>query len=472
MNPPPTSQPMPKARTLGELKATEYLALSTRDEMRRNLVRRLRAGEKLFPSVWGYDETVIPQLTNALVAGHNIIFLGERGQAKTRLIRSLTALLDEWIPIVKGSEVNDSPFAPISREARERIAREGDRAEITWLHRDERYGEKLATPDVTTADLIGEIDPVRVAEGRYLADERTIHFGLIPRSNRGIFAINELPDLPEKVQVSLFNLLEERDLQIKGYKIRLPLDVVVVATANPEDYTNRGRIITPLKDRYDALIRTHYPKERSLEIAIMESERRFVGQAAPLRVPEFMKKIVAEFTSQARLHPGIDQRSGVSVRLTISNYESLLANAEQRAILREEKEIVPRITDLRAILPSTLGKLELEYTGEDQKEEDVIEKLLQKAVHQVFSEYFTVDELSEIVGAFHEGWGVEVSDEMPSAEYAQGIDQIRGLRSAVAKLAPEPSPGLVASAIEFVLEGLHLHNKLNKEAKGGSVVYR
>ena len=467
-------QPMPTQKTLGELKASEYQALPIREEMRRNLIRKLRAGERLFPGVYGYDETVVPQLVNAVLAGHNILLLGERGQAKTRIIRSLTSLLDEWIPVIAESEVNDSPFDPISSDGKERLAKEADQLPIAWVSREERYAEKLATPDVSTADLIGEIDPIRVAEGRYLADERTIHFGLIPRTNRGIFAINELPDLPEKVQVALFNVLEERDVQIKGYKVRLPLDVVVVATANPEDYTNRGRIITPLKDRYDALIRTHYPRERALEEQVIEGERHDLNvPGMAQKVPEFMRKIVAELTGQARRSPAIDQRSGVSVRVSIANYESMLANAERRAILCDESEIVPRISDLRALIASTMGKVELEYTGEDTSEADVIGELIQKAVHTVFNETFKPQELTEVVTAFNEGWGVEVSDEMPSAEYMQGVDQIKGLRAAVAKLlGKDDSPGLVASAIEFILEGLHLSNKLNKELKDGSVVYR
>ena len=468
------AQPMPTQKTLGELKASEYQAAPIREEMRRNLIRKLRAREKLFPGVYGYEETVVPQLVNAVLAGHNILLLGERGQAKTRIIRSLTSLLDEWIPVIAGSEVNDSPFDPISSDGRERLSKEGDKLAIAWVSREERYAEKLATPDVSTADLIGEIDPIRVAEGRYLADERTIHFGLIPRTNRGIFAINELPDLPEKVQVALFNVLEERDVQIKGYKVRLPLDVMVVATANPEDYTNRGRIITPLKDRYDALIRTHYPRERSLEEQVIEGERHELSvPGMTQKVPEFMRKIVAELTGQARRSPAIDQRSGVSVRVSIANFESLLANAERRAILCEETEIVPRISDLRALVPSTMGKVELEYTGEEMSESELIGELLQKAIHTVFNETFKPQDLTEVVTAFNEGWGVEVSDEMPSAEYQQGVDQIKGLRAAVAKLVgKDDSPGLTASAIEFILEGLHLSNKLNKEIKDGSVVYR
>lgn len=467
-------QPMPTQKTLGELKASEYQALPIREEMRRNLIRKLRAGERLFPGVYGYDETVVPQLVNAILAGHNILLLGERGQAKTRIIRSLTSLLDEWIPVIEGSEVNDSPFDPISSDGKDQLTKEADKLPIAWVSREERYAEKLATPDVSTADLIGEIDPIRVAEGRYLADERTIHFGLIPRTNRGIFAINELPDLPEKVQVALFNVLEERDVQIKGYKVRLPLDVVVVATANPEDYTNRGRIITPLKDRYDALIRTHYPRERALEEQVIEGERHDLAvPGMAQKVPEFMRKIVAELTSQARRSPAIDQRSGVSVRVSIANYESMLANAERRAILCDESEIVPRISDLRALIASTMGKVELEYTGEETSEAEIIGELIQKAVHTVFNETFKPQELTEVVTAFNEGWGVEVSDEMPSAEYMQGVDQIKGLRAAVAKLlGKDDSPGLVACAIEFILEGLHLSNKLNKELKDGSVVYR
>ncbi len=461
-----------RPRTLGELKASEYPALPVRDEMRKNLIRKLRAGERIFPWLQGFEETVVPQLVNAILAGHDIILLGERGQAKSRILRALPTLLDDEIPAVKGSEIADSPFAPVSLEARERVAKDGDRTEIEWIGRDRRYGEKLATPDVTTADLIGEIDPVKVAEGRYLADERTIHYGLVPRCNRGIFAINELPDLPEKVQVALFNVLEERDIQIKGYRIRLPLDIIVVATANPEDYTNRGRIITPLKDRYEALVRTHYPQDRATESAIIDAEAaRPPAGALKAVIPLYMRDIVAEFSRQARTHPMIDQRSGVSVRLSIANYETLAAAAEKRALLGGEETAVPRISDLGSLASSSIGKLEFEYKGEDGDPVDVFNKIMAKAVHQVFAEHFQTDELQEVIASFRQGWGVEVSDQMPSAEYVQGLDEIKGLKAAVARLAPQ-SPGETAAAVEFIFEGLHLHGKLNKEQTRKGTVYK
>ncbi|HUJ77068.1 MAG TPA: AAA family ATPase, partial [bacterium] len=355
---------MPKARTLGELKQSGYQPLSLREEMRKNLIAVLESGTTLLPEIVGYEDSVVPQIENAILAGHDMILLGERGQGKTRIIRALVGLLDEWVPIIRGSEVNDSPFAPISRYGQDLLAAHGDKLEIAWLHRSERYGEKLATPDTTTAELIGEVDPVKVAEGRYLSDELTIHYGLIPRTNRGVFAINELPDLPEKVQVSLFNVLEERDIQIKGYRLRLPLDMLVVATANPEDYTSRGRIITPLKDRYSAHIRTHYPKEREVEVSIIDQEcARFERRGRPLIVPSFMKDIIAEITFQARGSADVNQVSGVSVRMSINNLESLISNAEKRAIRNREPEIVPRLSDLEAILATTDGKLEMEYGG-------------------------------------------------------------------------------------------------------------
>src|SRR5207253_4328417 len=326
--------------------------------MRKNLVRKIKAGETLFPRIIGYDGSVIPQIENAVLSGQDVVFLGERGQAKSRLIRSLVALLDDEIPVVDGCEINDSPYAPICRACRDRVAAQGDGVPVRWINPDERYSEKLATPDTSIADLIGEVDPIKVAEGRYLADEETIHYGLVPRTHRGIFAINELPDLTEKVQVGLFNLMEEKDVQIKGYKIRLPLDVVIVASANPEDYTSRGRIITPLKDRFDVQIRTHYPRTIEDEIAIMEQEMPvFDREAAAVRIPDFMKEIVAHLTFEARGSNEINQSSGVSVRVTINNYESLLSNAEKRSVRLGEREIVPRLTDLHSILASTAGKV-------------------------------------------------------------------------------------------------------------------
>ena len=458
--------------TFGDLKAAGYRRRTVREELRDNLIRALESGESLFPGILGYETTVLPQVENAILSGHDMIYLGERGQGKTRLIRSLVRLLDEWIPIVKGSEVHDDPFAPISRHGLQLIAEHGDGTEIDWVRRDWRYAEKLATPDTTAAELIGEIDPIKVAEGRYLSDELTIHYGMIPRANRGIFAINELPDLAEKVQVSLFNILEERDIQIKGYKIRLPLDVLVVASANPEDYTSRGRIITPLKDRYSAHIRTHYPQERGVEIAVVAQEAA-VAQRNDRKViiPPFLQQIIAEITFQARRSPDVNQVSGVSVRMSINNMESLVSNAEKRAIRFKEIEIVPRISDLVAIIATTDGKLELEYGAGDESQEQVIERLIQKAVLAVFDEYIHVEELDMLLATFQDGWWVEVSDILPAENYVKHLSQVRGLKQGIERLNIGESHGEMAAAIEFILEGLHLHNKLNREVREDRIVY-
>src|SRR4249920_3583866 len=344
---------MSRPATLGQLRESGWQSVPVKEEIRRNAIAKIQAGEALFPVVLGYEDTVLPQLENALLAGHDVIFLGERGQAKTRMIRSLTNLLDEWMPIVAGSEINDDPYAPVSHHARLLVAERSAETPIEWVHRDRRFGEKLATPDTSIADLIGEVDPIKVAEGRYLSDELTIHYGLVPRTNRGIFAINELPDLAERIQVGLLNVLEERDVQIRGYKIRLPLDVMLVASANPEDYTNRGRIITPLKDRFGSQIRTHYPLDIETEMQVIEQETRpLVSAGLVVAVPEFMTEIVAEITQQARQSPHVNQRSGVSARLSIANYETLVANAARRALANGEREVVPRVSDLAALAAS------------------------------------------------------------------------------------------------------------------------
>jgi magnesium chelatase subunit I len=462
----------PALRTLKELKTSGYKPLTVREELRKNVIARLQTGQRLLPGIVGYDDTVVPKIENAVLAGHDMILLGERGQGKTRIIRALVGLLDEWLPVIRGSEVNDNPFAPISRLGRDLLAQHGDNVEIDWIHRSQRYGEKLATPDTTAAELIGEIDPIKVAEGRYLSDELTIHYGLIPRSNRGLFAINELPDLAEKVQVSLFNILEERDVQIKGYRIRLPLDVLVVATANPEDYTSRGRIITPLKDRYSAHVRTHYPAGRATEVAIMEQEiHPFDRAGRVVIVPGFIKDIIAEVTFQARQSPDISQVSGVSVRMSINNLESLIGNAEKRAIRTNEREIVPRVSDLAAIGATTDGKLELEYGGQEKAASQVIQKLIQKAVLVVFGERLKLEELDLLVSSFQEGWWVEVSDALPAAHYLPILSTVKGLKQGIARLNVGESPGEMASAIELILEGLHLNNKLNKDTLDGKVIY-
>jgi magnesium chelatase subunit I len=459
-------------RTLGDLERAGYRTAPVRIEMRNNLLRLLRDKSAILPGIVGYDDTVLPEIENGVLAGHHIILLGERGQAKSRLIRALALLLDEFVPAVADCELNDDPFAPICARCVKLIAEQAGATPIVWIDRDHRYAEKLATPDVSVADLIGEIDPIKVAEGRYLADTETIHYGLIPRVNRGIFAINELPDLTEKVQVGLFNLMEEKDVQIKGYKIRLPVDVVFVASANPEDYTSRGRIITPLKDRFDVQIRTHYPKTIEHEIAIMEQECGYPLRAEmPLRVPQFLKEILAQITFEARASNEINQSSGVSVRVTINNFETLISNAEKRAVVNADQEIVPRVSDLHALYPATAGKLELEYAGEDKKEADLIERLVNRAVLKVFDRYVKVEELKTIIVYFEQGWGVEVSDRSPASDYLDALREVPGLRDAVNRLGAFETPGLMATASEFIFEGLHLHQKLNKERRGGRFAY-
>jgi magnesium chelatase subunit I len=457
---------------VGELRAAGWTPRSVREELRANLLERLRSGKPLCEGVIGYDESVLPALENALLCGHDLIFLGERGQAKSRMIRSLVGLLDEWIPEIAGSEIHDDPFAPVSARGRALVAEHGARCEIAWLHRDDRYVEKLATPDVSIADLIGDVDPVKVAEGRSLADELTIHFGLVPRTHRGIFCINELPDLTEKVQVGLFNVMEERDVQVKGYRVRLPLDVFVVASANPEDYTSRGRIITPLKDRYKAQIRTHYPRTRELELAIVRQEARAPAvDGIALYVPPFMEEIVGELTFQARGSPDVNQSSGVSVRMSIANYETLAASALRRALRRGEPEAVPRISDLEALDASTRGKLELEYAGVERSESELIRELVKRASKRVFDERVPLDSLAEVVSRFDEGWQVEVSASMLSREVLAGLEQLTGLREAALPLAGGDSPARLAAAIEFLLEGLHLSNRLNKQAREDGALY-
>jgi magnesium chelatase subunit I len=463
---------MSKPKTLGELKQSGYKPMSVKAEMRKNLIRKMLDREPLFPGIYGFEETVIPQIQNAILAGQDMIFLGERGQAKTRIIRSLITLLDPWVPYVEGSEINDDPLEPISQHAKDLIAKHGDATPIAWLPREDRYGEKLATPDVTTPELIGEVDPIKVAEGRYLSDELVIHYGLVPRTNRGIFCINELPDLSEKLQVGLFNIMQERDVQIRGFLVRLPLDICVVASANPEDYTNRGRIITPLKDRYGAEVRTHYPKQIGVEIDIMEAECSplLSSDGYKITVPQFMKEIVAETTALAREHADINQRSGVSVRMSIANYETMISNALRRTLLLREDEVVPRISDLSAMLSSSSGKIELE-TVEEGKEGEIVEELTKKAVQKVFNRYAKAEDFTEFLSNFKDGHSLEVSDTMPTALYARHSKAVSGLSIAIDRLADGSTPGTVASALEFILEGLHLNKKLNKKTLEGEISY-
>ncbi|MFP6816977.1 MAG: sigma 54-interacting transcriptional regulator [Pseudomonadales bacterium] len=457
-------------QTFGELKSSGYQLLPVKAEIRRNVIAKLRSRETLFPGIMGFDDTVIPQLTNAILGSQDIILLGERGQAKSRIVRSLINLLDEWTPVLLGTEIPENPFQPITAQGKPIVEEQGDSAPIKWLHRADRYAEKLATPDITIADLIGEVDPIKVAEGRYLSDELTLHYGLVPRVNRGIFAINELPDLSERIQVGLLNLLEERDIQIRGHKIRLPLDVLVIATANPEDYTNRGRIITPLKDRYGAQIRTHYPDDIDQEVAIMEQEASIADMGDyRVEVLSFMKEVIAEITHQARRSPDINQRSGVSVRTSIADYEALVANAFRRALRLDETEVVPRISDLAFVLPSFQGKVEFEAMEEGQ-EDKITQRIFQGAMKSVFDRYYDVNDLESIAMAFNDGLTVNVGEGVAAGDYTAIGEQIPGLMD----VFPDRngvSDGVRAATIEFILEGLHLHKLLNKSDNRGATTY-
>ena len=458
-------------RTIGDLRSSGYAVRPVREEIRDNLIKRIRSEQTVFPGIIGFEDSVIPQLENAILAGQDVILLGERGQAKSRLIRGLVNLLDEYIPCIAGSEINDDPFNPISQACRTRVAEEGDATPIEWLHRDDRYSEKLATPDISIADLIGEIDPIKVAEGHYLSDELAIHYGLVPRTNRGIFCINELPDLAERIQVGLFNLMEERDVQIKGYRIRLPLDVYVVSTANPEDYTNRGRIVTPLKDRYGSQIHTHYPRDPRDEIAIMDQERNRFPNEDKLVVPDYMKNILAEITAQARLSSEINQRSGVSVRVSIANYETAISNAVRRSIVNGEEWACPRVSDLSYIVASFAGKIELE-TFEEGRESRVTDDLTRRAVLRLFGATFDLDELEDVIQAFDLGGIAVTGSEHPAAEYPSMVAAIDGMTAAVNKLTGgDARPEVVAAAAEFILEGLHLSRRLNCDRSGDGYRY-
>ena len=459
--------------TIGELVASGWVSRPVKDELRANAIARIVAGQPLFPKVLGYEDTVLPQLENALLAGHDVIFLGERGQAKTRMIRALVELLDEWMPIVAGSEINDDPTAPVSRYAKDLVAELGDDTRIDWVHRSARYGEKLATPDTSIADLIGEVDPIKVAEGRYLSDELTLHYGLVPRTNRGIFAINELPDLAERIQVGLLNVLEERDVQVRGYKIQLPLDVLLVASANPEAYTNRGRLITPLKDRFGSQLRTHYPLDVETEVAIIQQEAVLPTAAGiAIHVPDAMTDIIATLSQLARQSPHINQRSGVSVRLSVSNQEALVANAMRRALRAGESEVVPRISDLDALAASTSGKVEIESL-EDGREGQIIDHLVRSAILTVFRERVRPESLLAIVEGFEGREPVETGEDISSSSYVGLCESLPALAQVVTELVDEPSsPARVASAVELILEGLHLSKRLNKDAVGARAQYR
>jgi len=429
------------------------------------LIAKLRADEPIFDGIVGYEDTVLPGLERAILAGHDVIILGERGQAKTRMIRSLVNLLDEQMPIVAGCEINDSPFNPICASCRALVEGKGDETPVEWIGRDRRYAEKLATPDASVADLIGDVDPIRVAEGRYLGDEMTIHFGLVPRTHRGIFSINELPDLPSRIQVALLNILEERDVQIRGYKIRLPIDIVLIASANPEDYTNRGRIITPLKDRFGSEVRTHYPEHIEDEIEIMEQEAHAPPSSIPVRVPVFLTEVLAEFTRQVRRSPHVNQRSGVSVRFSIGNREVLAASSVRRAMRSGEPEAVPRVADLPAVQQSSMGRVEFE-TFEEGREPEIMERMLKQATLEVFRRRLGGFDFTALVKRFdEEGLEVLSGDLTPAQDVLKQVGTVKGLAQLMKRLGVEDeSPAHAASALEFALEGLHLSRRLNKHA--------
>ena len=458
--------------TLGALRASGYESISVRDELRRNLEVRLAEGRAVTSVVLGFEDTVLPQLETALLAGHDIILLGERGQAKTRMIRSLVELLDEWMPIVAGSDVRDDPYAPISAHGIDLVRERGDDTPIAWVHRSQRFAEKLASPDTSMADLIGEVDPIKVAGGLYLDDPRALSYGLVPKSNRGIFAINELPDLAERIQVGLLNVLEERDVQIRGHLVRLELDVLVVATANPEDYTNRGRLITPLKDRFGSQIRTHYPFEITTEIAIMHQEAHLPPSPKEIRVPWFIDDIVARVSHVARKSHVISQRSGVSVRLSIANYETVIASALRRTLRTGDATVVPRVSDLSAVVQSTQGKIEFD-TMDDNDADQVIAALVGLAVRQCFAEHVLLEEAPDIVEAFNNEVVVHTGDDLPDADYLKVLAAMPALEAPARRVAgPQASDGEMASAAEFVLEGLYLTKRLAKDASGARALYR
>ena len=463
----------PRPASLGALRASGYRPRSVKQELRANLMAALAADEPVFAGIVGYEHSVIPAIENAILAGQDFVLLGERGQAKTRLARSLVRLLDEAVPVVAGSELNEDPLDPILETTRQRIAAEGDATPIAWLPPDRRYGEKLATPDITIADLIGEVDPIKVAEGRYLSDASTIAFGLIPRTNRGIFTLNELPDLAERIQVGLLNILEERDVQVRGHNLRLPLDLFFVASANPEDYTSRGRIITPLKDRMGSQIRTHYPRTIEHELRIMAQERaRFDDADLTMDEPDFMLEVVAELSHLARRASEVSQRSGVSVRVSISNLETLLANAVRRAVRLGEASAAPRVSDLGALIPSTIGKLELESLSDEIPEERVVDRLLGRAIHDVFGRRVDIDSLAQVVEAFEAGLVIRTGESVPSRDYVRWMRETPGMPEAVGRLGVGESPAAVASGVEFLLEGLHLHRRLNKDRASTGGLYR
>jgi magnesium chelatase subunit I len=477
----------PETTTLGELRASGHVHRVVKAEIRQNLIARLAAGLPSLPGIVGFDDTVVPEVERALLAGHDLVLLGERGQGKTRLIRTLTGLLDEWTPVIAGSELNEHPYAPITPASRRLAATLGDELPVTWKHRSERYGEKLATPDTSVGDLIGDVDPIKVAEGRSLGDPETVHYGLVPRTNRGIFAVNELPDLAERIQVAMLNVLEERDIQVRGYQLRLPLDLLLVASANPEDYTNRGRIITPLKDRFGAEIRTHYPIDLGDELQLIAQEAAVLwedgdqhgGEAtshgAPL-VPSHLLEVVARFARNVRDAPQVDQRSGVSARFAIAAVETVAASAVRRAAINGEPVAVARISDLPAIVPASRGKVEFEDTDEG-REFEVLEHLLRRAIAETGRARLAGLDLRPLQQKFDSGLLVESGDTVSADKLLEQLGTIPGLAALLERLEPDSvhegpaTVGIAAAAVEFALEGLYLNKRLAKESAGNRTVY-
>jgi magnesium chelatase subunit I len=485
---------MTSPTTIGELRASGYQVLPVKEEIRKNLVGKLKRNEPLFPGIIGFEETVVPAIVNAILAKHDLMLLGLRGQAKSRIVRALPSLLDELIPIIKGCQINDNPYAPVCKRCTDLVRECGDRTEIEWLHRDARLGEKLATPDVTIADLIGDIDPIKAAAQRlHYSHEGAIHFGIIPRTNRGIFAINELPDLQPRIQVGLFNILEEKDIQIRGFNVRIPLDILIVFTANPEDYTNRGNIITPLKDRIDSQIFTHYPRTVEDAIRITDQEALTARAGREVVIPRYFKEIIEQIAFEARKSEFVDQKSGVSARMTIAAMENLVSNAERRAILTDDTVLVPRICDLPHVLPGMTGKIELVFEGEQEGPMKVGRALVGKAVREVFKQYFPDPlqrkpsrprqaegqpredtEYGTVTSWFESGNKIEVADDMPIKAYFAELDKVKGLREITRKHMKISAEDIyaLASAMEFTLDGLHQFSKIAKYEMDHGVEYK
>jgi magnesium chelatase subunit I len=457
----------PGPATLGQLRSDGYEPRGVKDELRANLLARLRSGETAFPGIVGFDDSVLPELEGAILAGHDLVLLGERGQGKTRLMRTLVTLLDEWSPEVSGCEIHDDPFAPVCVRCRALATELGDDLPVSWRHRDDRYTEKLATPDTSVGDLIGDVDPVKVAQGRTLGDPETVHYGLVPRANRGLFGLNELPDLAERIQVALFNVLEERDIQVRGYSLRLPLDLFLVATANPEDYTNRGRIITPLKDRFGAEIRTHYLAELSDEVTLLRQEAHLVAA-----VDDHLLEIIARFTRNLRESSSVDQRSGVSARFAIAAAEAVGGSALRRAARTGDQYAVARVCDLEVVLPTLLGKIEFEM-GEEGREAAVLDHLLRLAMAGVFRDRLAGLDLSGFTNVFRDGAVVETGELVAATDLLSQLGTVPGLSKVLSRLGYDDAAnrGEVAAAAEFTLEGLHLTRRIERDTVDGRTVY-